>query len=414
MPVLIGMVGLVIDGGLMLVAYRETQNAADAAALSAAMDLMLGRGSGVARTTAATYVTGSAYNNLAGATVVVNIPPLSGPYQNMDNYAEAIITCPLSTYLIQALPGISRDREVTARAVAGFEPHTVDEGVATFNSTGPGLTTTGNAVLKVNGRVLVNSSVSAGKDGIWATEFDVTGSINDAGRLINYNTGQAFSPAPTSGAMPAPDLFGNLPTPTAANGVLGPQTIPSNGQFQPGIYDHDINLTGNATFAPGIYVLKGASLSISGSGTITGNGVMFYLTGSDYTSSGTPDSTDPVDPFNLSRPTDPGATFGSVSIGGTAVVTLSPISDVNSPFEGMLFYFRRANPNGISIAGNADQNQLTGTIYDKYGTLTLSGQGTYGAQFAVGSATMSGNGNVTLNYIGSNNSGHASQVFLVE
>ena len=41
-PALLGMVGLTIDGGLLLVTYRQTQNAADAAALAAAVDLKNG------------------------------------------------------------------------------------------------------------------------------------------------------------------------------------------------------------------------------------------------------------------------------------------------------------------------------------------------------------------------------------
>ena len=38
LPVLLGMTGLVIDGGLLMAAHRQVQNAADAAALAAAMD----------------------------------------------------------------------------------------------------------------------------------------------------------------------------------------------------------------------------------------------------------------------------------------------------------------------------------------------------------------------------------------
>ncbi len=42
LPALTGMVGLVIDGGLVLAAHRQLQNAADAAALSTAMDQLRG------------------------------------------------------------------------------------------------------------------------------------------------------------------------------------------------------------------------------------------------------------------------------------------------------------------------------------------------------------------------------------
>ena len=72
MPVLLGMVGLTVDGGLMLVVYRQTQNAADAAALAAAVDLLKGKSSGAATTTAQTYI--QTYNNMSSATVTVNTP----------------------------------------------------------------------------------------------------------------------------------------------------------------------------------------------------------------------------------------------------------------------------------------------------------------------------------------------------
>ena len=43
LPVLLGMVGLVIDGGIIMAGQRQTRNAADAAAMAAAQDLLQGR-----------------------------------------------------------------------------------------------------------------------------------------------------------------------------------------------------------------------------------------------------------------------------------------------------------------------------------------------------------------------------------
>ena len=55
--VLLGMVGLIIDGGMMLAAHRHAHNAADAAALAAAFDLLSGRTAGEAVSTGTTFVT---------------------------------------------------------------------------------------------------------------------------------------------------------------------------------------------------------------------------------------------------------------------------------------------------------------------------------------------------------------------
>ena len=125
-PALLGMVGLTIDGGLMLVTHRQTQNAADAAALAAAVDLNNNLLPPIPQNTAQTYV--QTYNNMPNATTApyVNIPPLSGPHSSAsigsasNNYAEAIITYPFQTSFIQVL-GVNSSQQVTARAVAGYE-----------------------------------------------------------------------------------------------------------------------------------------------------------------------------------------------------------------------------------------------------------------------------------------------------
>jgi Flp pilus assembly protein TadG len=115
-PALLGMVGLTIDGGLMLVTYRQTQNAADTAALVAATDLIRGR--------PATYTTSGANfaqnYNMSGAIVIITVPD-SGPHSGNSNYAQAIVSYPFQTSFIQVL-GVNSSQQVTARAVTGFDP----------------------------------------------------------------------------------------------------------------------------------------------------------------------------------------------------------------------------------------------------------------------------------------------------
>ncbi len=72
LPILLGMVGLVIDGGLMMATYREAQNAADAAALVGAYDLLPGQTAANYSTDGQAMVTGSNANNLSNAFVTVN------------------------------------------------------------------------------------------------------------------------------------------------------------------------------------------------------------------------------------------------------------------------------------------------------------------------------------------------------
>jgi hypothetical protein len=92
---------------------------------------------------------------------------------------------------------------------------------------------------------------------------------------------------------------------------------------------------------------------------------------------------------------------------------MTPINNGGSPFFGILFYQRRWNTDGVSVGGNSNNVNLTGTLYDKWGNFTLAGQGKYNAQFVVASMTISGNAAVTINATGKN-SGRVNQVFLVE
>jgi hypothetical protein len=163
-------------------------------------------------------------------------------------------------------------------------------------------------------------------------------------------------------------------------------------------------------FAPGIYVFTGGSnpaLNITG-GAVTGTGVMFYNSGSDYNpTSGTPD----VNDGGTLGTTN--ATFGSISFSGSSTVTLTPLSDSGSPFNNLLIYQRRWNNSSISIGGNSTRLSLSGTTYAKWASLSISGPGSYTAQFLVGDMTVSGGGTVTIQAAG-RNFGRANLVFLVE
>src|SRR5947209_4723036 len=82
-PVLVGWVGLVIDGGLLMAGQRQAQNAADAAATAGAMDKLRGSSNATALATANNFLT---YNGLSNAPALVsgtsfNIPPQQGPHK---------------------------------------------------------------------------------------------------------------------------------------------------------------------------------------------------------------------------------------------------------------------------------------------------------------------------------------------
>jgi Flp pilus assembly protein TadG len=458
LPVLLGLLGLVIDGGLLMSAYRQSQNAADAAATAAALDKLRGSSNAIATATATAYA--QTFNNLAGATVTTHIPPASGPYAGNSQYVEVIVTYPVATFFIQVL-GVNPHQQVQARAVAGYEATSPPWGVAALDPNAiPGLALTGGSRLKVNGGVVVNSQ-GAGSDQngnpvdlgfppyaatvgggtlLQASDVQVVGGVDVPANIQNL-PGTSANPL-HAGVLPKTDPLLNLPTPTTANGVVNtfwqlnsdltwtpaaaPQDVSvsiSAGQsvtFQPGIYK-TISVTGtgpgSVTFSPGIYVIGpqfgggGQTLNITtGSGvTVAGSGVMFYNTGSDYTAAtGSPDSGD-----GGNSPSPPASTnFGSVNISGQSV-NLQAATSTGGPFDGLLFYQRRWNTQPVSIQGNGGSTSLGGTFYAKWANFQLTGTGTYNAQFLSGRTNVTGGANLTINSAGSR-LGKANEVFLVE
>src|SRR3954466_14594053 len=70
LPALLGIVGLIIDGGLMMANYRALQHATDAAATASAMDLRLGKSTATATATANEFIREA--NQIPDASVVVH------------------------------------------------------------------------------------------------------------------------------------------------------------------------------------------------------------------------------------------------------------------------------------------------------------------------------------------------------
>ena len=157
----------------------------------------------------------------------------------------------------------------------------------------------------------------------------------------NFRNFVAGGPNPLfCGAPLVPDPLRNLPVPRPAT-VTGhhrlvphPAVIVNGGEtreFTPGVYtDIQVNSGGTARFAPGVYVLcpeqPNQGLRLNGGCTATGDGVMFYLTGSNYldNSPGYWDAADDAQnaldgplpptsgPVQLPAPPDPNFSTGAV------------------------------------------------------------------------------------------------------
>ncbi len=536
---LIGLLGLVIDGGFLMATHRQAQNAADAGALSASFSLFKGGSDVSAAAEADDFI--QIHNGLSGVPDLVigttyHHPPVNGPYAGNSKFVEVIVNAPMQTLFIHIL-GLTQGRTVTARAVAGWESQSSGEGIIVLDpDAAPGLSVSGGASLRVNGRVIVNSEaggvdeflneVTPGDQhnegnvalkvqvngtgppipGLYSPRVDVVGGSDDLGDIYQ------FVPPPTdpdlslenpfhARSLPEPDPLIDLITPTTSSGVDGTDyvggsnyrgvvAVTANGiggdiavgftdgqnsqitadnvtnsnlpgpfldldsndifadvspaAFQegdiiiyPGVY-REVSITGGRVFfVPGIYVIAPDSQTpdafvVGGNAQddalVIGRGVMLYNTGNSYSpGSGAPD----VNDGERRPPGNSGYVDGTSYVGAFKLskgVIFSPIDTtkynyssyymvgaptVSSDFDGILFYQRRRNARTFTIVGNSADAVLTGTIYAKWALFQLSGNGSYDAQFIIGSMAASGNGTITILAAGGGR-GRANRIYLVE
>ncbi|MFQ5773023.1 MAG: TadG family pilus assembly protein [Kiloniellaceae bacterium] len=199
-----------------------------------------------------------------------------------------------------------------------------------------------NEALEVETNVTLNCGVQVNSTDPGAIEVSGTSCLSATSIAVTGGyTGSCISPAPVTGAPAIPDPLAALPPP-AYSGCDYTTTvnISSSTTLTPGVYCGGIKITGgNVTFQPGMYVLSGTGLHVSGDASLTGSEVTFYL-----------------------APGTVGDIGKSVDIKGTAQATLS--APTAGPYEGVLFYQDRAAPTTLKnyIKGGSDM-VVTGTLY---------------------------------------------------
>lgn len=344
-PVLMGAAALSIDIGLWYANKRLAQSAADSAAMAGSLEIV--RSGGDANQILAVVVADAANNGFSAArgdTITVNYPPISGDNVGSTDAVEVIVSRPGQRLLSQVL--FDGEVDIAARAVAAAGIN--DSCVWVLNPTSSSsLTVTGTAQVQLNCGILVNSVSTSGlfQSGSGCIEASVI-------KVVGGYTAACADPPPLAGVTAFEDPLVALPAPAygacdfAANITVNagpPQTL------TPGTYCGRITVNANATlnFDPGLYVLNGAALSVSGQGTVTGSDVSFYLT----QNSGVPDA---------------------ITISGGATVTLS--ADDGGPLPGILFYHDRDSIGNVThrFTGGSDM-ELSGVLYFPSQSIRFSG-----------------------------------------
>jgi prepilin-type N-terminal cleavage/methylation domain-containing protein len=169
------------------------------------------------------------------------------------------------------------------------------------------------------------------------------------------------------------DPYANVPGPTcSSSGTVTPGPGASPDTYSPGNWPSGLSISGSspAVLLPGIYCIDSAGgFTKTGSGSLTGTGVLLYLK-------------NPV---------------GDLSVAGSGTITLSPYANPGSLYDGLLVEHVPTYNNNDSITGSSSSAISGGFYGGGGGDVTLGGTATYaGIQVIAGSLTVNGGATATI------------------
>ncbi|WP_189350144.1 MULTISPECIES: pilus assembly protein TadG-related protein [unclassified Mesorhizobium] len=324
LPIVVGGAGLGVETSYWYYSSLKLQATADAAAYAGALEKIQGSDTG-AITTAATQ--SATDNGLGNGSITVHTPPTSGP-----NTAKKAVEVILNQNLDRMFTSIFTQSKVPeqARAVALITDASKACVLALSASASQAALFSGSTNVKLSGCSVMSDSIAPdaikvqGSAGLQADCLISVGGISLSNAVV---TDPATCKAPITNALPAADPFSSVPAPAASGSCLN-DNKPTLG---PGTYCNGMNLKGNVTLSPGVYVLEG-NLKINAGAVIQGDGVTIYMAGSN-----------------------------TVSMNGNATVTLS--APTSGTYSGVLFYGDRTGTTAQSTFNGTADSLLTGAIY---------------------------------------------------
>jgi hypothetical protein len=414
---LLGFTGMAIDVGYLQWMRVRIQDAADAAVQAAIIEAENNASSSTITTAAQNNAQLNGFQNgVNNVTVTVNMPPTQGVLSGQSNAVEAIVSQTVPTYFM----GLFHLSSVTvnARAAGSWPSSGSGSGSGSGSSAGCVYVLDTNAsdsqVLNIQGSsptfncgVVVESpnsqavylsgalTVTMGTGYtlgvVGPSSCTAAQPATQANCGIDYTSNQDYicstghstctaAQEPTANGIANPgDPLANVSAPSPSGATLASKNYydmnspPSGNTLQPGVYCGGLTIgnTNGATYTlnPGTYFIAGGTLQFNSTGTVSGNGVTFYLTSpADIVSNGGPTCSS-----SLISPTS--TTIAKVNINGQPNVTLkAPASGASSGIPGMLMFENRnsTTDNQPTIQGNST-TELTGAMYFKNSTLLFSG-----------------------------------------
>lgn len=360
MPILVGFTALGIEVGLWYLERRELQMAADAAAVSAAYEILHQNSDDTVTGAARLEVEQHGFDPDVGS-FVVSHPPATGANTANADAVEVSLTQPRSLLIARMFLGDAIS--ISARAVAVPNPSGVACVLSLDPSAAAAVAVSGSGTVDMPGCVVASNSSDAaaielqGNGTLTAQSLSTPGGFSKVGNAGSLNVTEAIRTGTTALSNPYADLavpshgacdVDDYSTGDSGGGGKSPKKSGDSDDDppQPGtVYCGGMKFgsQANVDFTPGTYIIVGGTFDVSGGATLTcsactgGNGVTFVLTGS-------------------------GSDYAGVSINGNGVVDLSAPSGGALP--GMLFFQDPAAPSGAinRFNGNATM-KLHGALY---------------------------------------------------
>ncbi|MGA7354760.1 MAG: pilus assembly protein TadG-related protein [Candidatus Cybelea sp.] len=335
LAVLMGFAGIAVDVGYWEYQQREQQNAADAAALGGAQQLLYSTtgcpNQSAANTAGQADAANNGFANGGNTTVTIANPSTIGTYAGQSCAVSALITRKGVGSWFTRLFGFAKGATETTQAVATLTANS--SGCIYLLSASTSTNFNGANVQSPSCGILINDTANFNGATVNAK------SIGYAGAAPNEN-GATFTNASPAQMLPVldpcPEIAGcgyvtsNPPALTNCQNVNdNGLTVTFPGGATPTCFNN-LNLNGaTATFKPGLYIFNGGT-NFNGA-SLSGSGVTFYVT-----ANGTPPNFNGVSSANFTPPTS--GNYTGVLYYQVPSNTQSPnFNGANVSFSGLVY-----------------------------------------------------------------------------
>jgi uncharacterized membrane protein len=325
MPLMIGAAGLAMDTIQLTLIQRQLQRQADSAALAGALARAQGASASIAATSS---ITRDSLVVLSQAPVIENAPTI-GTYAGNTGAVRVVIESTQS----QVFSDMFRNAPATLRVEATAASMTNGNYciISLEKTASVGITMQGNAGVNMGCGLATNSKGSpavttGGSSTVKVSHVAAVGGLKSS---VNYASDTVLLPY----AMPQKDPYASLPTPTVPSGCGGPLNVQPNSVVQvanpsgTACYK-GMNIKVTVTFAPGLYVIDGGSVSLGSQAVVNGTGVTFILTSATAASNS--------------------SSVATLDMNGGARVNLT--ATTSGTYAGLLFYQDRRAAAGTPTA----------------------------------------------------------------